>query len=277
MRLEIVGRHARHVDEVAVLARLMAVREPDVPAVVVDRERHARRERRRLDAGNRARPASSACVEKLRLRSLGVAQHVGVRRNEREPSAGKPTFVRCEATRLRVSSAATTSSTPVTAIWPATSTSRSVQRRPPRAARHIASPRRSATRFGRDACDRRRQPASSAGDEASTTNVNSEDARVDAQIERERNRQRQAAATRRRDVSPPGEQRPPIAPRSEITSALGHELADQPRRGSRRSRAGCRSPAAVPTRARAACSRRWRTRSAAPDRRPTSGRRRSAR
>ena len=71
----------------------------------------------------------------------------------------KPTRACCAATRLRVNSAATMSSIAVTAIWPATSTSRTVQRHQRNRRDNTASPRRSAVRFGLDVLRAGARPA----------------------------------------------------------------------------------------------------------------------
>ena len=83
--LKYSGETRRHLDRVAVLAGLMPPRHPDLPAVGVHRHRHARRERRRLDAGNRAHPLERLRRRNCSLRIRRVAQHAGVGGDDREP------------------------------------------------------------------------------------------------------------------------------------------------------------------------------------------------
>ena len=67
--------------DVARLADRVAARHPDVPAIDVDREGHARGERRRFDAGDGAH-ARERLVEELPAPLAAVAQHAGIHRHD---------------------------------------------------------------------------------------------------------------------------------------------------------------------------------------------------
>ena len=126
--------------------------------------------------------------------------------------------------KLRVSSAATTSSSAVIAIWPATSASRSVQRRPAACdAGRLAAQIGDQARFRRLQC--RRQAGEQRGKERRAERER-QDAAVDPQIEGERNRHRQAE---RRDGrrDPPRQQHAGGGAEQRQHHRLGDELPHQ--------------------------------------------------
>ena len=91
--------------------------------------------------------------------------------------------------------------------------------RPPRAGDTACSPRRSATRFGFDACIAGASPASSAGHAGDAASVNSSTRPSMRRSNDERNRQRQTAPTPPLDVTHQASSVPPTAPSIDITTA----------------------------------------------------------
>ena len=217
-RLEVLGRHDRRFDRVAVVVRLMPIGHPDLPAVRVHLQRHARRQRRRLDAGNRRHARDRLLVE-LAAALVRIPQHPGVGRHDRElvdREAGARALRGDEAARQQRGDDEQQRGH---RHLPG---DERVAQRPaaaPRRASTLVSPRRSAMTLGLDACiagtSPASRPASSAGAERER-----EDARVDVKIEGERNRQRQAQRRGRRR-QPPGDaacRRPRRASESRIDS-----------------------------------------------------------
>ena len=240
-------------------------------AVVVDRERQALGQRRRLDAGNRAHALERAIVELFRA-AVVVAEHAHLGRQDGEPAGAEAEVDALRGDQAARQQPADTSSTIVTAICLTTSPSRSVQRRPAACVAddlalqlvHQIRPRR---------LERRRQPGDQRG-EHRDAGVNSSTRTSMLQREGKRNRHRQADR-RRQPRQRPGERDAGGGAERRHHHALGEQLLNRAGRGWRRSRGGCRFLSGGPTRARAACSRRWRTQSAARARRRTSGRGRS--
>ena len=181
-------------------------------------------------------------------------------------SWSKPGSMRCALPRLFTNSPAPTSATSDSATWPATSRLRRLNGRLP----PIAGPPRcfsSPTMSGREAL--------SAGARPNTSAVTSETASVKPSTRRSGVRSMASARQPGRPLRPEhalrpvGDQQAEHARDEREQQPLGEQLAHQPAARGAEREAHARPRAGGPTRGRAAGSRRWRRRSAAPGRPPS--------